>query len=350
MRNNCSGRAVTLELLRNTFTSASINPLWLHAVRGEGRPGRHCPSCRNVMTQVDLSENKAVNVDVCRICHFVWFDSHEIERLTPSRPTGPQNSRRKFARCSRWLKIERIERDRQGSDVDSAPPDEWWKNIAAVFGVPVEFDAPPQDRRPWITWILFVAIVGSSVLAFQHLQEVTQQFGLIPAQYQAPERTYFLHFVLSAQRDPAPLGNMYFLLVFGDDVENFLRPLRYFALDCRGRFGRRSPPHCRQSEFASPVHWSQRRNRRDCRFLRAQFSPRETRISSSLGILLVSMDSATCLVRTCSLGSFPDRQQLRANRRSDLGFFTRSSRGRSRRRCRLVAVAGAQQRWPPSGR
>ena len=126
--------------------------------------------------------------------------------------------------------IERIERDRQGSDLDSAPPDEWWENIAAVFGVPVEFDAPPQDRRPWITWILFVAIVGSSVLAFQHLQEVTQQFGLIPAQFRRQNGlTFFTSFFLHGGILHL-LGNMYSLLVFGDDVENFLRPLRYFAL------------------------------------------------------------------------------------------------------------------------
>src|SRR5258708_1541891 len=34
---NCGGRAVTVELLRRTFTPESINPLWLHAMRGEGQ-------------------------------------------------------------------------------------------------------------------------------------------------------------------------------------------------------------------------------------------------------------------------------------------------------------------------
>jgi len=40
---NCGGRAATIELLRNRFTSESINPLWLHAMRGEGRSGVPCP-------------------------------------------------------------------------------------------------------------------------------------------------------------------------------------------------------------------------------------------------------------------------------------------------------------------
>ena len=33
----CGGRAVGLELLRRTFTPQSINPLWLHAISGEGK-------------------------------------------------------------------------------------------------------------------------------------------------------------------------------------------------------------------------------------------------------------------------------------------------------------------------
>src|SRR5881275_2005139 len=34
----CGGRAVTIELLRKRFTPESINPLWLHAMRGTRRP------------------------------------------------------------------------------------------------------------------------------------------------------------------------------------------------------------------------------------------------------------------------------------------------------------------------
>jgi uncharacterized Zn finger protein (UPF0148 family) len=40
--NVCGGRAVTIELLRKRFTPESINPLWLHAMRGEGRVSVPC--------------------------------------------------------------------------------------------------------------------------------------------------------------------------------------------------------------------------------------------------------------------------------------------------------------------
>src|SRR5437773_7918438 len=95
----CGGRAVGLELLRRTFTPESINPLWRHTISGEGKVGPRCPSCRRPMIDVALSENAAVNVDVCRLCHFVWFDTHEVETLVPrplpaASPEMPQATRR----------------------------------------------------------------------------------------------------------------------------------------------------------------------------------------------------------------------------------------------------------------
>jgi membrane associated rhomboid family serine protease len=67
-------------------------------------------------------------------------------------------------------------------------------------------------------------------MAFPHLRDVVQRFGLIPAQAMRLGgltfvRSFFLHAGIIHL-----VGNMYFLLVFGDNVEDFLRPLRYLAL------------------------------------------------------------------------------------------------------------------------
>ncbi len=83
---NCGGRAVGVELLRRTFTPESINPLWLHAIRDEGPRSGPCPSCHNPMIEVQLSDTAAVKVDVCRLCHLVWFDAHEVDTLVPRPP------------------------------------------------------------------------------------------------------------------------------------------------------------------------------------------------------------------------------------------------------------------------
>jgi len=227
----CGGRAVTIELLHKRFTAESINPLWLHAMRGQGRIGLLCPSCRQPMIDVALSDQAKINVDVCQHCHFVWFDAHEVDMLVPRQPERtaselPQKAREMLA----IAEVERLSKQAEGSDFDSAAPEESWKQIAGFLGMPVEFDAPAEQRKPWATWLLSAVIICASLLAFSNLREVVQHFGLIPAE---ATRLGGLTFVTSLFLHAGIIhlaGNMYFLLAFGHAVENFLRPMRYLAL------------------------------------------------------------------------------------------------------------------------
>jgi membrane associated rhomboid family serine protease len=126
--------------------------------------------------------------------------------------------------------VERLSKQAEGPDLDSAPPEELWKQIAACFGLPVEFDEPEAQREPWTTWLLSAAIICASLVAFLHLREVVQRFGLIPAEATRLDGlTFVTSFFLHAGIIHLA-GNMYFLLAFGHAVENFLRPLRYLAL------------------------------------------------------------------------------------------------------------------------
>ena len=148
----CGGRAVTIELLRKRFTPESINPLWLHAMQGEGRVGLPCPSCRQPMIGVALPDHAEINVDVCQHCHFIWFDAHEVDTLVPRQPEPdtpelPQKAREMLA----IAEVERLSKQAEGPDLDSAAPEESWKQIAAFLGMPVEFDAPEEQRKPWAT-------------------------------------------------------------------------------------------------------------------------------------------------------------------------------------------------------
>jgi Zn-finger nucleic acid-binding protein len=197
----CGGRAVTIELLRKRFTPESINPLWLHAMRGEGRIGLPCPSCRQPMIEVALSDKAEINVDVCKHCHFIWFDAHEVNTLVPRQPEPvapelPQKAREMLA----IAEVERLSKQAEGSDLDSAAPDESWKQIAAFLGMPVEFDAPQEKRKPWATWLLSATIICASLLAFPNLRDVVQRFGLIPAEANAAGRAHVRHIFLPSCR------------------------------------------------------------------------------------------------------------------------------------------------------
>ena len=229
----CGGRAVTIELLRKRFTPESINPLWLHAMRGEGPVGLPCPSCRQPMIGVALSDKAEIGVDVCQHCHFIWFDAREVDTLVPRQPEPapvaaelPQEAREMLA----MAEVERLSKQAEGSDFDSAAPEESWKQIAGFLGMPVEFDEPQEQRKPWATWLLSGVIISVSLLAFLDMRDVVQRFGLIPAE---ATRLGGLTFVTSFFLHAGIIhlaGNMYFLLAFGHAVENFLRPMRYLVL------------------------------------------------------------------------------------------------------------------------
>jgi len=183
------------------------------------------------MIDVALSENTAVNVDVCRSCHFVWFDTHEVETLVPrplpqTAPELPQKARELLA----VAKVQELAEEARGTDFDSSPPDEFWKSIAAFCGLPVESDTLEQTRRPLATWTLCLAIICASAFAFTQLHQVVLRFGLIPAEAtRLGGLTFLTSFLLHAGIIHL-IGNIYFLFVFGDDVENFLRPFRYLLL------------------------------------------------------------------------------------------------------------------------
>ncbi len=61
------------------------------------------------MLEVPLSDTDTVRVDVCRLCHFVWFDAHETETLVPrplltkTKPRIPAKAIESSALSDTWL-------------------------------------------------------------------------------------------------------------------------------------------------------------------------------------------------------------------------------------------------------
>jgi membrane associated rhomboid family serine protease/Zn-finger nucleic acid-binding protein len=341
----CGGRAVTIELLRKRFTPESINPLWLHAMRGEGRVGLPCPSCQQPMIGVALSDQAEINIDVCQHCHFIWFDAHEVDTLVPRQPEPvapelPQKAREMLA----IAEVERLSKQAEGPDLDSAAPEESWKQIAAFLGMPVEFDAPEEQRRPWTTWLLSAAIICASLLAFPHLREVVQRFGLIPVE---ATRLGGLTFVTSFFLHAGIIhlaGNMYFLLAFGHAVENFLRPLRYLALIALAAFIGDLAHIALDPRSQIPCIGASGGIAGVITFYALDFSADATRFSDALGIRLVSLDSIACLVRFRSLDFVPNHRHSRAESRNEFRLIGRAFRRRGSRRRRVGHVAKNQQR------
>jgi membrane associated rhomboid family serine protease len=157
------------------------------------------------------------------------FDPEEYEALPKtSHPTEPQLplEARTILAVAQVKSIEERARQEGGSE----PPDEWWKYVAGFFGLPVVADAEMLHRPPWVTWAVaaFLCLVG--VITFFHVEYWTRTFGLIPAQAgRYGGLTLLTYSSLHAGLIHLAV-NVYFLLIFGDNVEDTLGVGRYLLL------------------------------------------------------------------------------------------------------------------------
>lgn len=230
---SCNGRAVNVSVLRRTVHRGAANQLWHLAREGQRTSSRLCPCCSKSMTEVVVStQTPDVTLDVCCACQFVWFDATEYEQLPPL--PAPASEYEGLSAKSReqlaMFKLEQLAKEAQGSDWGTDPPEEWWQVLASILGMPVEYDVEPLTRLPWMTWGLIVLISLVSVLAFFDLERVVNRYGLIPAEIERYGgltliTSFFLHAGIFHL-----VSNMYFLLIFGDNVEEYLGRWRFVLL------------------------------------------------------------------------------------------------------------------------
>jgi membrane associated rhomboid family serine protease len=250
MCRGCAARMGTLAYLQKSLDRGPLQRLWQDARSGQGRQGRPCPSCRRAMREVSVlitadesshGEPALLDLDLCISCHVVFFDADEIEQMPlqpvvlaprgprpppPSQRPAPPAAARGAIDAELAYKLDRIEREAR-QDV-SYPPSglkyllAWW--------VPVEVNAPPLRRMPLVTWVSAALIVLVGLATFGNPGPAIQGWAFVPSD---PFRhggltlltSFFLHGGLFHL-----LGNLWFLLTFGDNVEDFLGHARYAAV------------------------------------------------------------------------------------------------------------------------
>lgn len=233
----CHGRAANLGVLRKAVRTEYVNQIWRRANDERSHVGRGCPACQRPMREVPVNiEQDAVLLDVCTGCHFAWFDPQEFEQLRATSPGQkaqeqrekrlPDKVRFEMARFA----LESDKRRQAQGEFGSDWPDETWKWIPGFLGMPVEHEVHPLRTLPWLTWALVLFTAMIFVLTSSNLKEVVEQYGLIPALAgRLGGLTFLTSFFLHAGLFHL-VANMYFLLVFGDNVEDYLGRWRYVAL------------------------------------------------------------------------------------------------------------------------
>jgi len=225
---SCSGASSMISTLRKTIPRDVVNSLWNAAKSGRYPQKRPCPACSHRMAEVPVGGDHFA-VDICPACAFVWFDAGEYQQL----PSQPEEAPREVEKLSPELvereALHKMEHIRQRARRTKVSPDEAWKYIPALLGVPVEFDVESVRCRPVVTWALLVIVSFVSLLGFAGVL-TSSEWGLIPAHWGRLGgltllTSFFLHGGLGHLA-----GNLYFLFVFGDNVEDFLGRTRFLTL------------------------------------------------------------------------------------------------------------------------
>jgi membrane associated rhomboid family serine protease len=187
------------------------------------------------MTVVPLADaGSSLTLDACLGCYFIWFDPNEFEHVPAagnatlnvrkeSTPVSPETLARLESNLSHELKKDTASEFTEG-------PDHWWEVIPAVFGLPIEYDKQGISERPVITQSLSALMVFAFITAIPHLASVVEQWGLVPGDpYRHHGLTFLSSFLLHGGLFHL-VSNLYFFLVFGDNVEDDLGRGKYILL------------------------------------------------------------------------------------------------------------------------
>ena len=165
-----------------------------------------CPNCEDPLSVYTLSEANPLRVEICAVCSGAWLPHGNLDRAL----AGHQ-----LPAAEQVIESERT-----------------WGNwfLQVLTGLPVEFNVAPR-RKPVVTYglILVTGLIHFALPYVEGLLGISRDALLLdPAQLGA--LSWFAGLVTSQFLHGSTihlLGNMYFLWILGDNVEDVLGGARF---------------------------------------------------------------------------------------------------------------------------
>lgn len=229
----CEGRTATVAMLRQSADADLVARLW-EAAQSEFAPASlPCPACRASMKAAWMPASAGGHqLDLCTRCHVIWFDQREFEQAVGAAASAslydqdiPWQARLALAR----LHVASLD-PRPDVRLDSTPPKEDWKAIPAFFGMPVTHESTPGLLQAKATLCLALAGISLGLLGIYLAPQMLLDFGYIPAQ--ASRLGYLTAFtsLLLYGSLPHLATSVYFLLMFGAELEDLLGAPQFLLL------------------------------------------------------------------------------------------------------------------------
>jgi len=228
----CGGFAVPVATLQRAVQPGFFAALQRAASESVAGPAVACPACRRQTRRLFVPSNALrIELELCRWCRLVWFDPAELQQV-PTRPRAAFEGDAAAA-ARRLIAIEQVraETERSRSTLDFDPGRlSLGQQLLVIFGFPVEETSLPRERLPVLTWSVAAVLVVAWLATLDDPRSAIERFGFVPAEpWRAGGLTLFTSFFVHAGFFHL-LGNFWFLLLAGDDVEERLGRWRWVAL------------------------------------------------------------------------------------------------------------------------
>lgn len=194
---------------------------------GLNAAGKTCPRCDVTMRVFNYAYDSNVFVDRCPNCDGIWTDQDEVKKIAQYIKPDPKTAAVGHALAEEVHEVHRIQ--------NLPPPGVRTRNSLLRFMFLPKFILPLRDDEtcsvfPWATMSLIVAccmVFAGEMLLGEDVEAFVRQFALIPAHFfgMGLLTSMFLHASLWHL-----LGNMFFLWLFGDNIEDRLGWGRFLAL------------------------------------------------------------------------------------------------------------------------
>jgi membrane associated rhomboid family serine protease len=214
--------------LRDRLAGTPSTPTGLHCAQGDGR-------LRQVMLELQTMRTDAVG---CPECGGVWVERGDLARLRPHLPRPDVASDDRIEALD--LRVDEAQREADEARIagaqESVPTGHREWIFQFLLDLPREVYSPVRTRA-----VVTYGLIAASILVFlaqiwywiQPLPEgyLIGRLGLVPSQFLRGAAMWTIVTSMFMHGDAVHLaGNMYFLGVFGDNVEDRVGVGEYLAL------------------------------------------------------------------------------------------------------------------------
>jgi membrane associated rhomboid family serine protease len=226
----CQGFSVQFAELGRILDAGDVKELWESSKTAPLRPNKSCTHCRKPMHSVVHGAGAmAVELDVCSNCVLVWLDTNEWQSLkgtTEEHEASKETAKEEYARPVDLENEAHTEKFR----VERARVDSVWKALVTIVGLPVEEEPDHFNAKPWITWLVIALCFAVSLWSFANAAWAREHLAFATGRPLGTElltsiTSFFVHGSVWHLA-----GNMYFLWIFGDSVEDHIGKIPYVFL------------------------------------------------------------------------------------------------------------------------